>query len=220
MKKIALLFLVSISLHVFSQEKITEGVVIQKQTISTLNEQMNAHLAAMGEMVTTTYFKGGKSRSELSNAMIGESIAIIDNDKKEMLVLLNSPMMGKKYLTKSIELSEDELNNVSVKETNEVKIFLGYECKRYDVILNKDGVDVEMLVFVTEKLNISTKKSTAFGNKLKGFPLFMEIKTNQMGTDMTIKIETTEIRNEKVADSKFDMTVPESFEKVQNLPGM
>lgn len=220
MKKYILVVFLTMSMSIHAQEKITEGVVILKQTMSSSDEQMNSQLAMMGDMVTTTYFKGEKSRSELKNQMIGEAITIIDNDKKEMLLMLNNPMMGKKYLTKGIELSKEDLDNVTVKENDEVKIVLGYTCKRYDVSLTKEGITVEMVLFTTDKIKIITKNNAELGDKVSGFPLVMEMKTNNMGAEISIVIEATEVKSEKVDDAKFDMTAPEGYEKTDKLPGM
>ena len=49
------------SLFGFSQNNLTEGVVVISQTMSSDNDEMNAQLAMMGDMRTTTYFKNDPS---------------------------------------------------------------------------------------------------------------------------------------------------------------
>ena len=56
-----------ISLLGFSQNNLSEGIVVISQTMSSDNEQMNAQLSMMGEMTTTTYFKDNKSRTTKRN---------------------------------------------------------------------------------------------------------------------------------------------------------
>lgn len=217
-------FLVLVAFMVASmsiaQEKITEGVLVQSQSMSSADEQINTQLAMMGEMVTTTHFKNDKSRSIMSNPMMGKSITIIDNEKKEMLVLMDNPMMGKKYMKEVIEDVKLDSEGVEVVASSESKVILGYDCKKYDVNMVKQGQKVKMIVYATENLNIVTKKKDAFEGKLKGFPLYMEMYVNQMGAEIVVKIETTSVVSEKVDISKFDMTVPPGYEKTDKMPGM
>jgi hypothetical protein len=96
MKKLLVLLLTVFSLSTFAQDKISEGVIIMKQTIESDDPTVQAQLAMMGEMISTTYFKKGKSRSEVSNQMSGDVTVIIDQDIQEMLMLMDGPM-GKLY---------------------------------------------------------------------------------------------------------------------------
>ena len=73
------------------------------------DEQVNMQLAMMGEMITTTYFKGDKSRSELSNPMAGSTIAVMDGTANKVLVMLDNPMMGKKYTINDMTPKEGRL---------------------------------------------------------------------------------------------------------------
>ena len=220
MKKItlfALLFL--ISLNLFAQENISEGIVVQKQTLSSTNDQMDTQLAMLGDMQTTTYFKGNKSRSEMSNPMAGETVTIMDNDKKEMLILINNAQLGKKYATKSLTPSEDTLNNIIVTPSDETKTILGYECKRYDITSTTDGMETKLVVFTTDKIGAMSEQLASLGTKISGFPLYLEINASQMGMDMTIKMEVVEVRNEKITDDKFSVEIPEEYEESTSLLG-
>ncbi len=220
MKKIIVLLAFVLTSVTFAQEKITEGVLTQSQTMSSANEEMNAQLAMMGEMVTTTYFKGGSSYSKMTSPMMGESISIINGAKKEMLMLLDNPMTGKKYVKKSTEDSKEAKEDVIVEKTNETKKFLGYDCVKYNVVMKKDGQEVKMTMYTTDKLNIANKKVVGLSDKINGFPLYSEFSVNQMGAEIIIKIEVKSIKAEKVDDAKFDLTIPEGYEKADNLPGM
>ena len=122
MKKITLFTFLLLSLHTFSQENISEGIVVQKQSLSSTNEQMNTQLAMLGDMQTITYFKANKSRSEMSNPMAGETTTIMDNDKKEMLILINNAQLGKKYAIKSLTPSEESLKNIPNINAKEVSL--------------------------------------------------------------------------------------------------
>ncbi len=95
-KKILLLLLLTFSISIFAQKEVKEGIISMKITMSSENEQVNASLAMIGNISTTTYFKDQKSRTEMKSPMTGNNTTIIDNSTKEILVLLDNPMLGKK----------------------------------------------------------------------------------------------------------------------------
>ncbi len=220
MKKIILLIIVTFSLNVIAQDKVLEGILVSKQTFKSDNEQMSAQLAMLGEISSTTYFKGGKSRVDVSNPMSGETTVIIDNNKQEMVMMLNNPMLGKKYVSQSIKLSDEDLEKIIVTPKDDIKTVMGYVCKRYDVKTTKDGVTMNVKIYTTNKIDAPSQQNASFGDKLKGFPLYIEMSVNQMGTEMVIITEVTEFKKEKVDDAKFDTAVPEGYEKVDKIPGI
>ena len=144
----------------------------------------------------------------------------MDSENNEMLMAMNNQMTGKKYVVKSMEPSEEDLKNVTVTKGDETKTVLGYECQEYNVEVNKDGVVVTMDVYTTDKLTAISQQSTMMGADLNGFPLYMTMNMSQMGMNLTITNEVTEIKKESVSDDKFDMTPPEGYEKTDKLQGM
>ena len=220
MKKILSVILLTLSLTGFSQEDISEGIILSKQTISSDNEQANAQFSMLGDIITTTYFKDTKSRSETSNPMSGNMVSIIDSNSKEMLVLMDNEMVSKKYITKSTVPSEEDLKNIEVVKGEEVKTILGYKCAQYNVKINKAGVVVNMELFATDKLSAISHQATMLGDNFSGFPLLMTMNMSQMGMNMTITHEVTEIKIETVSNDKFDMTPPEGYEQTDQLMGM
>lgn len=219
MKKITLFALLLVCLNLFAQENISEGIIVQKQTLSSTNEEMNTQLAMIGDMQTTTYFKLNKSRSEMSNPMAGETVTIMDSDKKEMLVLINNSQLGKKYVTKSLTPTEEELKNIVIVASDETKTILGYECKRFDLTSTNDGVETKLILFTTDKIGALSEQLASFGDKISGFPMYLEINATQMGMDMKIKMEVIEVKKEKVSDEKFSVEVPEGYEDGSSLLG-
>ncbi len=210
-KKITLFLLLAINLSIFAQKEVKEGIISMKISMSSDNEQVNASLAMLGDMSTTTYFKGQKSTTEMSSPMTGDNTTIIDNDTKEILVLMDNPMLGKKYLKNTMEVSDDDLKNIVVSETGDSKTVLGYKCKGYNVIVKKDDVETKMIMYTTDKISAPTQNSSTLGGKLNGYPMYMEINISQSGMPMKTIMEVTEIKNESVANSKFDMTIPEGY---------
>jgi len=214
MKRILLLLALSLTVMVSAQDKLLEGIIVSKQTISSNNEQMNTQLAMMGDIQTTTYFKDGKTRSELYNPMSGDIVTISNAATKETLMLMDNPAMGKKYMLKKTEIKDKDLEKIKVIAGDKTKTVLGYICNQFIVSLNQDGTDMEMEIYTTESIPAASDQLAMLGKKLKGFPLYMTIKVNQMGSDMLITTEVTEIKRESVSNDKFNMTPPEGYENM------
>ena len=220
MKKLLFVLVCVFSLSTFAQESISEGVAKSKQTMTSDNEQVQAQLAMVGEVLTTTYFKNNNTRSETFNLMSGNSITIMDSDSKEMLIMMDNQMVGKKYMTKNMEPGEEDMKNVTIEKGDETKTILGYECQEYNLTVNKDGAEVKMDMYVTDKISAISNQAVQMGTKVEGFPLYMEMTMSQMGMNIKITHEVTEINKETVSDDKFDMTPLEGYEKTDKLMGM
>jgi hypothetical protein len=211
---VALFLLFSVTL--FAQKEIKEGVITMKITMSSDNDQVNTSLAALGNMTTTTFFKGQRSLTVLENPMSGKTSTVIDNDKKEMLLLLDSPMLGKKYKKSTIESSKEDMKNITATETGDFKTILGYKCKGYNVILKKDGNESKMTMYVTDKITAPNQQNWSLTQKIKGYPLFMTINSKQGAFSIDTTMEATELKEEKVDNSKFEMNIPEGYTEMTN----
>lgn len=199
--------------------QIKEGKIISKQTFDSEDPAVKGQLAMLGEMKSVTYVKGKNVRTEQSGGMTGTNISISNGETKETLVLMDNPFMGKKYVkTKGDEEEKEENDDFDVEETKETKVILGYTCKKY--ILSSD--DVEISLYVTDKIILPGSEKGMYGGKIKGYPLLTETETSQMGMEMTIKNEVTEIKSEKVDNKKFDMTIPDGYVEttMEQLKGM
>lgn len=214
MKKIILLFIVTMSINVSAQKELKEGVMAMKMTMSSDNEQVNASLAMMGDMAMTIYFKENKSRSEMTNPMAGSTTTIVNNTSKKTLVLMDNAG-GKNYMLSDIDISEESLKGLTITSRKDTKTIAGYVCKGYDIVGKKEGADINMTLYATDKIMAPNQNTAAFGTKIKGTPMHMIMNMTQMGMDMKITMEITEVKGETVADSKFDMTVPEGYAKME-----
>ena len=180
MKKILVLLLTVVSISAFAQEKISEGVITMSQTMESDDDAVKAQLAAMGQLTSTTYFKKGKSRAEVSNQMSGDVTVIIDQESQEMLMLMDNPYMGRSYAKKVMEFTQEQLDNITVVESDETKNVLGYECKRVVLIVTDKGVETTVKFYMTEAIEVPTQQTAIYGGKLKGMPMYMEMTMNQM----------------------------------------
>ena len=206
---------VCLGFTVVAQEKFTEGVIISKTTMSSDNEQIGSQLAAIGDMMSTLYIKGKKTRAEMSSPMTGDIITVSDLEAKEMLMVMG---MQKMYITQSLEVSEEMLEKIDIKEGDETKEILGYECKQYIISVDNEGVVVEMELFVTDKIQpVVTQQTMMLGDKIDGLVMLMTMKMNQMGSEMVITSEVTELKREPVKDSLFSLTPPEGYTKMGGM---
>ena len=215
MKKLLVLATLLLSIMVSAQDKLTEGVIISKQTMASDNAEMQAQFATIGDMLTTTYFKDNKTRTEVSSPMTGDIITVTDMDSKETLVMMDNPMLGKKYMIQKHESNLEQLKSINVVKGDKTKTILGYVCQQYTVTLNNEGVDMDLEMYTTEALPVSSEQTQMLGDKLKGFPLYSTVKMNQMGSNMTITTEVTEIKKDAVPAEKLSLTPLAGYEKME-----
>ncbi|WAC01758.1 DUF4412 domain-containing protein [Lacinutrix neustonica] len=215
MKKILILVAFAIGFAVNAQDKLNEGVLVSKQTITSKNEQVQAQLAMMGDMVSETYFKGSKSRAEMSNPMTGDITTISDGDSKEVRVLMDNPQAGKMYNTKSINDAELASKEIIVTKGEESKTILDYNCQQYFVTIKDGDNEMNIELFVTDKIQAFSADSSLYKDKIEGFPLYSSMDINQNGMDMTVTSQVTAIRKEGVSDDKFVMVPPSGYTKIE-----
>lgn len=220
MKKIIFMLFVTISVTMVAQEKITEGIIESKMMMSSTNPQMQSQLAMIGDIFSKTYFKDGNTRTETQNMMIGESTSIIDTKNKKMLAFLNNPMAGGKvYSESAYEPTQEDLAKIKVTKGEETKTVLGYVCNAYHAVIQSEAGEVNMTIYATDAISAANKQTINLGSEINGYPMYMEIKMNQMGADMLMVSEVTKVVAENVADAKFDFTAPEGYKKVDKLQG-
>ena len=123
----------------------------------------------IGDINATTHFKGNKARTEQTSQMTGTQISIVDQDAQKFLMLMDVPMMGKKYLKQDTNKSEEELKDVSVTANGETKTVAGYECKGYDVVTKQNGQELKMKMFVTDKILAQEQYSSMLGENSRVF---------------------------------------------------
>ncbi|MDC3260779.1 hypothetical protein OAU59_02605 [Winogradskyella sp.] len=212
-----LLFIVAVlfSLTTIAQEKFTEGEITMKQTMSSSNQDVNVMLSEIGEMITTTYVDGTKSRTESSNPMTGDVIVIIDGESNELLQLMDMPGLGKKYTSQKVEVTEEMLKTITITEGTETKNVLGYDLKQYKIKIIQDGTEMTMEMFITDKIQgVKTQQTAMLGDKVNGYPLYMAITMNQMGAEIVVKSEVTKMEAKTIDDNMFSLTPPEAYEKM------
>jgi hypothetical protein len=167
--------------------------------------------AAYGEQETVTQIKGEKTRTEVTS-MMGSQVIVFDGKTQTSL----SDAMGNKtgFTATKEELETAEKSDKDAKPkieyTTEKKTIAGYECTKAIIISkDKDKKENKMNVWVTDKIKHDMKGKRSGGRgmmdlgDLKGYPLEMEMSTNQNGMDMKIDVVATEVTTTPVDDSVF-----------------
>lgn len=218
MKKILLLsFTFLLGFTALAQEKFTEGIIISKQSmaVDTDDLQVKMQMASMTDVETITYIKGSKSHSKMDNETTGSVVTISDMDAQKVLVLMDNPQMGKIYMLQDVKITEEMIKNVEVTEGEETKEILGYKCEQYIVETVQNGAKTRIEMFVTDKIEAAQPQQTAlYGEKIKGFPLYMKMSMEMNGEKMDIITEVTEIKQESVSDDMFSLTPPEGYKSM------
>ncbi|MEO8148183.1 MAG: DUF4412 domain-containing protein [Bacteroidia bacterium] len=185
-----------------AQDKISEGKAVF--TLEFPTEGMDEQYKAMMPTESTIYFKGSKSRSETTMAMMN-MVSITDSKEKTMITLMD--MMGKKTAMKTDldkAVGKAKTDDYKIETTTETMKIAGYECTKV-IATNKDGDKVEL--WVTKDIQAQNSGSILFKG-LEGFPMKYEVAVPNMEGKM--KMECKSITAEKVSDDKF--TIPEGYE--------
>jgi hypothetical protein len=190
---------------------VAQGTYTMKMSMKM--EGLPPEYAAYGEYDITTYIKGDKTKTEVSNMMANSTIFF---DGKTMTSL--SDAMGNKtgYTATKEEMEAAEKNEKKdkpkVEYTTEKKTIAGYECTKAIVTqTGKDKKEVKTIVWTTDQLKINPEARKSFrGNMtdlgdIKGHPLSFESSQNANGMDVKMIMTTTEISTSAVDDAVFSV---------------
>ena len=159
----------------------------------------------MKGMVMSMAFQDKASRIEMNMSM-GSTVVIVDDAKKEGVVLMD--MMGMKMATEmgpeDFEQNEDVDANYDVEITGKTKKIAGHQCKQ--AIVKAEGGDLE--VWFTEDIEVEGTAPGYSYSKINGFPLQME--TQQDGVHM--RMTANKVSMDKMDDSMFDTSVPQGYQ--------
>jgi len=211
MKKttVLVLFMVA-SMLSFAQEKITEGTIITKMSISSLDPQYEKEVGVLADQLTLISFKKDKSRSEVSSRRTGLKTSIVDLTKNKKLVLTDNLITGKRFRFEDLDATRKKATVTKLKDT---KIVKGYTCQHYQIRSLSKEDEIIIDVYTTPKVGAISLEVAAFYNQTKGFPMYMEMRVKSHGMHLLMQYEVTELKAESVADSQFLIKIPEGFTK-------
>lgn len=208
MKIITLLFFVLTIQVSFSQ---SNEVFFQYHTnvkaIDTSAEnRQSAQMADNGFM--RMYFADSLMRVEQKMGSTGTMIMILDKRTNVALTLMDSPM-GKFATVRNgdeLEFAEVKVDsNAVVKEMNETKKLLGYECRK--IMLRSNGQITTY--WITDEIDRNLIGEEMVDPNLPGFP--MEFSRIQGGMELSYTISNIQFELED-KESLFSTTPPEGYQ--------
>jgi hypothetical protein len=172
-------------------------------------EGLPPEYAAYGEQDITTYLKGSKSKTEI-NSMMYSSMVYFDGDTLTMV----NDMMGNRtgFRAGKTELEANDKGSAAkpdIKYTQEKKKIAGYDCTKAIITpKSEDKVGTQIVVWVTEKIKAdATARRANRGMQdlgdLKGFPLEMEVDSQQQGKNVKVIMTTKEVLTGDIPDAAF-----------------
>jgi hypothetical protein len=199
MKKILTLAVVLAALvNVNAQQKITEGIVVY--TLSwNVPEQAQAMAASLPTEIQV-YFKGDSSSMKMESQFFS-SQSILNTKKEYERMLLEIPMMSKKYSViftpADQEMLADKYPQMSFKPSTESKVLNGYKASKFEVYESKTNITFD--VWFTKDIEVVANPLSRFYEPSYGFPL--EFISFQNG--LSVKASVKEIQKTSVPAGVF-----------------
>jgi hypothetical protein len=189
-----------------AQEKLKEGKVTMEISYPDA-EEMNDQMLAMMPKESITYFKDGKTRTEIVTGY-GTTILLYDPDKKESYMCMD--IMGRKSAIKSteedMEKQKAEMGEYDVKLSDDTKKIAGYTCKKAIITYKKDGTSTD--VWYTDALPHNPNSKYSWKG-VDGYPLEFMMEQKTQGGNIKMKLTCTKVEKTTVSDDKFK--VPDGF---------
>jgi hypothetical protein len=211
MKKIifsaALLLSSSLLFAQNSVNKIAEGTIIYAVEWQ-LPEQLKP-MAANFPSELTVFFKGD-SASMKSESQMYSSTSIVNTSKEYERILLDIPMMGKKFSVvftpADQEKIQEKLPELVLTPGTESREIVGYKARKYQVNEKKTSQNFE--AWFTKDIEVTPNSISRYYDKSYGFPLEFSSFLN----GVTIKAKVKEIKPGKVPAGSF--TAGSDFEEI------
>ena len=209
MKKLLLVTaLIFISVSALAQKKIKAGVINATQSYYINDELMKKELQII-------YFDDLKSNIESYSTTSGHSSLIYDIEQMKKLTLLKKSTDGKKCILEDLTLSNKYTKGFKLTKGTKTKTILGFNCKEQIVTLKKNGVELTINMFTTDRANLILNKETKdLVNIVSDYPMYSEIIFKQNGVVSKIVTETVMIKAQNVSKEKFSLTPPEGYTKM------
>ncbi|MFT7588876.1 MAG: hypothetical protein ACI959_001089 [Limisphaerales bacterium] len=194
---IAILFTFSFVKAGVGEEVIKEGTI----TYTVITDDLDPNMAMfLTNMKMTVLFDKGNLKIDTDMGM-GSVVITSNAETKSTLMLMD--MLGNRYAIRTEEQAAQE--EVEVTFPGETKVIAGYKCKKAVMIYQ----ETELIFYVTDKLNVPDLNAQFPIDKLKGYPLQLELNQGPLKLTMI----ASEVKAEKMAKGTFDQIVPEGFEE-------
>lgn len=218
MKKIILsLGLSVICLTALAQRKINEGVITYALEWN-VPPQAQAMAGSLPSELNV-YFKGDSSSMKIESQMF-TSQTILNLNKEYERLLLDIPMMGKKFSVLFTPADQEKMQEMmpqmTLTATADTKTLLGYNASKFTVTESKTNSIFD--VWFTKDVDIVANPLSRFYDKTYGFPV--EFTSFQNG--MTVKAVVKEIKPGNVAAGTFSASKEHeemTFDQLMQMSG-
>ena len=215
----------TLALLIFSfvavQAQVKEGIISYSLDFITpeTGEETADEAFSMASMMDGSnmklYFNETNTRVEFKMGTMMDMVSINNIETKSFLMLIDMPMMGMKVGTTA---SEEELGidkeaaeaSANIEFTKEKKKILGYKCKKAIIT---DSTGTETIYWYTEEIEVYKQNAQYLNSQIPGMLMEMEVESDEF----TLNIVVTSLEkglSADVAAEKFDMTIPEAYEKM------
>lgn len=182
----------------FAQNKIAEGSITYAVEWQ-LPESMSA-MAANFPTELKVYFKGD-SASMITQSQMFTGTSILNTRKEYERMLLDIPMMGKKFSViftpQDQEMMQEKMPEFTLKPSAETKTMAGYKALKYDV--NEKKSNQNFTAWFTKDIEVTPNPLSRYYDSSYGFPL--EFSSFMNG--VTVKATVKEIKAESVPSGSF-----------------
>lgn len=212
MKKLALLFAMTIVTSVMSFAQLAEGHISYDIEMSSDDPEMAMAITMFSGSSMDLYFANDVARTELDFGSMMSISTIINTKTDEALLMMGGMMGNKAVLTDSKEMGVDETEEPKLtwSFTKETKTIMGYKCKKA-IGTDEEGEDV--IYWYTEKIKPANTDKNSPIAQLPGLALEYEIDREGMIMTFTAtKVKTSLDAATKL--SKFKMEIPEGYEEM------
>ena len=212
MKKIVVLFAVTILTSLMSFAQMEEGHISYSIDISSDEEGMEMAVMMFNGSTLDLYFSDDKARTDMEMGSMMSMSTIMDNKSGDILMLMGG-MMGKKAVKTSMDelsVEEEEEPEFEIELTRDLKEIAGFKCKKA-IITDADGNEMEY--WYSEDIKVATTDNKSAAAKLPGQAL--EYSMDNQGLVMSFtatKVETSLSADDK--ESKFSMVIPDGYEEM------
>lgn len=215
MKKIALVLAMTAITSIMSFAQLEEGFISYEIEVSSDNPDMAMAVTMFAGSKMDLYFDDNKARTELNMGTYMNMSTVVDNETKEVLLLMGGMMGNKAVLTNTDEMgakdtAEEEIEDPKITLTSEEKEIAGYNCKKA-IIADEEGNEVEY--WYTEDIKpVSTDEKSTI-SKLPGLALQYSLDNGEMIMTFTAsKIEDS--LDKKTKKEKFSFEIPSGYEEM------
>lgn len=167
---ICILFTATLGFAQSPKGKLAEGVVTYTVKWN-LPEQMQP-MAAQFPTELKVYFKGDSASLKTESAMYS-STNIINSAKEYERLLLDIPMMGKKFSViftpADLDKMAEQMPDIQVKAGTETKVVAGYNATKHEV--HEKKTDHKSEAWFTKDVDVTANPLTRYYDKNLGFPV-------------------------------------------------